>query len=114
MTTIAKKSGLCTVIVTVDAEEEDMETLESHARSGLTLFAAYAGFVSGALHKSRDGRRLVQYLQWETEEHHLACLRDPAWEQKESSKAFMALVASGRATMDVRSYEVVESSNARS
>jgi len=112
MTTIAASADHCTVIVTVDADPAVMVDLEPHARDGLRWFSDYEGFVSGALHKSADGTRLIQYLQWRTEEHHLACMNDPAWQEVPSARRFTELVESGRASIDVRIYDVVAASAA--
>jgi hypothetical protein len=107
MPVIKESSGLCTVIVTVDCEPEVMPDLEDHARSGLALFREFDGFVSGALHKSADGKRLVQYLQWETESDHVACVNHPRWDDFPSTRRFMAIVDSGQAEVDVRVFNVL-------
>ncbi|MEU7433679.1 antibiotic biosynthesis monooxygenase family protein [Streptomyces sioyaensis] len=36
------------------------------------------GFVSANIHASQDGERVVNYAQWESEEHFRAMLADPA------------------------------------
>lgn len=109
--TIRPNAGLCTVIVTVDAASQVIAELEAHARYGLARFPDFAGFVAGALHRSTgtgaDGARLVQYLQWKTEADHLACVNDPRWDELPSTARFMELVASGQATIDVRTYDVL-------
>lgn len=107
VTIIEQPSDLCTVIVTVDADPTLMPDLEVHARDGLTRFAELDGFVSGALHKSEDGGRLVQYLQWKTKADHLACMNDARWDKIPSTQRFMDLVNSGQAKIDVRTYHVV-------
>ncbi len=106
MTSIRTPNDFCTVIVTVDAPSHVIEEMEPHARNGLTYFADMKGFVSGALHKSTDGKRLVQYLQWETEANHLACMDDSRWDDLPSTRTFMAHVESGAAKIDVRIYDV--------
>ncbi len=98
---------VCTVIVTVDAEADVLPELEAHAREGLSRFAEFRGFLGGATHRSADGTRLVQYLQWQSEEHHLACMSDTRWDDLPSTRRFMELARSGRVKMDVRVYEVV-------
>ncbi|RLW69671.1 MAG: hypothetical protein B6D68_01785 [spirochete symbiont of Stewartia floridana] len=113
MTVVREASGICTVIVTVDAPAETISEMEFHARDGLVRFKEYKGFVSGALHKSTDGKRLIQYLQWETEADHLACMNDPRWDDRPSTRRFMEHVESGGAQTDVRVYEVVSSSKGR-
>ena len=107
MTTIETGASCCTVVVTVDADPEVIMDMESHARRGLGWFARFEGFVSGALHKSTDGGRLIQYLQWRSEADHLACMNDPRWDEEESTRSFLEHVVSGRATMDVRIYDVI-------
>ena len=113
MTKIQEGSPHCTVIVTVDADPGIMADLESHARKGLELFAKRKGFISEALHKSTDGGRLVQYLQWETEKDHLECLNDPKWDAIPSTQRFMELVRSGQAKIDVRVYNVMSCESGR-
>ena len=112
MPVIVRSTDICTVIVTVDADPEIVPELEEHARDGLDRFARLRGFISGALHKSDDGGRLVQYLQWKTVDDHLACVHHPQWDDLPSTRRFMELVGSGRATMDVRTYRVVASADA--
>jgi hypothetical protein len=107
MPVIRHPNELYTVIVTVDAEPDIMSDLEAHAKAGLTLFRDFPGFVAGALHRSVDGGRLVQYVQWETELHHLECVNDPRWDSFPSTQRFMAIVDSGRAQMDMRAYRVL-------
>ncbi len=112
MPTIPHRTDCCTVIVTVDAAAGVMAELESHAREGIARFAAFEGFIAGALHRSEDGARLVQYLQWETEEHHLACMNDPRWEDVPSTRIFMDHIAAQRAKVDVRVYDVIATHDA--
>ena len=106
MTTI-NQSDICTVIVTVDAECDIIPELETHAREGIARFAELDGFVSGALHKSTDGTRLIQYLQWRDEAAHLACMHDPRWDALPSTKRFMEIVSSDQATMKVGVFDVI-------
>ncbi len=106
MTKITEGADLCTVIVTVDAEPAEMENLAAHASAGLEAFRSYPGFVSGALHVSQDGGRIVQYLQWATEADYRACVDDPSWDDRASTRRFMERVESGAARVDVRTYVV--------
>ncbi len=104
----AQADRLFAVIVTVDAPASVMPSLLSHARYGLSRFADFDGFLSGTLHISSDGERIVQYLLWETEAYHLACTSDRSWDGLESTRTFMDAVRSGEARMDVRTYWVVD------
>ena len=107
MMEIRPSQRLCTVIVTLDAAPETMVELESHARDGLARFAKFDGFVAGALHKSADGTRLVQYLQWRDEAAHLAFMHDPIWHEIPSTRRFMDVVESGKASMKVGVFDVI-------
>ena len=98
------------MIVSVDAPRSVLADLVRHAKSGIERFPAYRGYVGGALHVSEDEERLIQYLQWESEEDYLACLNDPGWDRLDSSRTFLSAVESGRAKMDVRAYSVTVSS----
>ena len=107
MIRISLRDAPHTVIVTVDAAAEDMTDLLEHARTGLELFGGYEGFLGGATHVSEDATRLVQYLQWSSEEAYRACLDDPAWDDVPSTAKFLASVHAGAARMDARAYRVV-------
>jgi len=39
--------------------------------------STYPGFISAAVHRSRDGTRVFNYLQWESAEHLAAMQRSP-------------------------------------
>ena len=110
---IGGQRSVCTVVVSVDASIEVIAEMEVHARAGLTLFGECRGFVGGALHRSDDGTRLVQYLQWENDSHYLACRDDPAWDELDSTRRFMDHVAAGRATVDARSFTVASVTGGR-
>ena len=106
MPCITHPTDLHTVIVTVDADVDLVPALADHARLGLEEFSRYPGFRGGALHVSDDGCRMVQYLQWYSMEEYRACVADPAWDDLPSTRAFMDVLASGRARLDVRVFRV--------
>lgn len=54
----------CTVIVTVDGEMKDIESVIDHASEGLSKFNEFDGFIAGATHISNGRNRIIQYLQW--------------------------------------------------
>ena len=86
-----QKETACAVLVTVEADATIMPDLEAHARYGLKRFPEFNGFISGALHKSADGNRLVQYLCWQTESDYLACINHPQWDEVPSALRFIRL-----------------------
>ncbi len=100
------ENALCTVIVTVDGAPDAIRTATRHASEGLAHFAAFDGFVAGATHVSTDGRRIVQYLQWENEAAHAACISDSIWDELESSRLFMGMIGRDELSIDVRIYQV--------
>lgn len=101
---------ICTVIVTVDGEIDDMEFVVDHATEGLETFSDFDGFIAGATHVSDDGERVVQYLQWDSKEDHEACMNDPSWAEDETTVRFLELMESGDITVDIRIYDVVADS----
>lgn len=110
MQTIESGTDVWTVIVTVDSDAQTMPVLERHARFGLDRFPDFEGFVSGALHVSEDGTRLVQCLQWRTEADYVACRDDSSWDAEPTAVAFMEAIDSGKASVDARGFKVVATS----
>jgi hypothetical protein len=112
MVQISSNRGVCTVVVTVDADTEILDDMLDHARLGVTTyFGDCEGFIGGALHLSTDRTRLVQYLQWESEAAYLRCRDDPRWDELDSTKKFLEHVTAGRAVIHARLYEVLADSN---
>lgn len=103
--------NICTVIVTVDGEDNEMRFVVNHASAGLDRFSSFAGFMAGATHLSEDGKRVIQYLQWESRETHEACMNHPSWDENESSKRFVEMMESGTIRVDVRIYDIVSTRN---
>ncbi|MEN8374829.1 MAG: hypothetical protein ABFS34_05215 [Gemmatimonadota bacterium] len=96
-----------TVVVTVDAPEALLGEMAEHARAGLARFRECDGFLGGALHVTRDGGRLLQYLRWRDEAAYDACIDDPRWDEMPTTAPFLAAVREGRATLDASAYAVV-------
>ena len=100
----------CTVIVTLRCEPSDQTELVSLARDVLPAFARQPGFVSSALHKSTDGARVVNYLRWQSEADHLACMQSA--DVAEAGVGFMAFVEGRKVSIDIGVYDVVETTEA--
>lgn len=65
MTRIAQNAGLATFINVFTCEPEDQERLvQTLERETATAVAGIDGFVSANIHRSADGRRVVNYAQW--------------------------------------------------
>ena len=105
MPTIDSKQEQVTVIVDTKFPGESHEKVLEIIQDSLKYFAKKKGFVSASIHVSREKGRLVNYLQWETFEDHLACANDPDW-AKDCSE-LMNLLESGEIQMDVQVYDVV-------
>ena len=101
----------CTVIVTVEGEVKDIESVLDHASSGLARFGEFDGFIAGATHVSDERNRIVQYLQWTNKKAHEDCMNDSSWEQLESSQHFMELMKNGVIKVNVQTFKVVASLN---
>lgn len=56
------------------APEHQQELVEALARASNDVFPTLPGFVSANLHTSLDGKRVVNYAQWASEEQYEASL----------------------------------------
>jgi quinol monooxygenase YgiN len=71
MTTIAENAGLVTFINVFTVEPSNQqELLDLLAHATETTVRDVPGFISAALHRSVDGRRVTMYAQWTSEEHY--------------------------------------------
>jgi heme-degrading monooxygenase HmoA len=77
MVNIAKDNKVFTVIVNFSVEPSKQQKLVEDIVDNLeTVVKKYSGFVSSSIHKSLDGTRVVNYVQWETREDFEAYLKD--------------------------------------
>ena len=107
--TIPPPPGACTVVVTVDlASDAARQAVLAHARLGLRRFGEFEGFLGGALHVSADGRRIVQYLQWASEDLYVACRDAPLWDELPTTAPFFAHVQDGSAKVNAAVVDVVD------
>ena len=93
---IDRNNNNCTVIVSVDGDVKDIESVLNHVTSGLDLFNEFDGFIAGATHLSEDGTRIIQYLNWKNKQAHKRCTEDPRWFEHEPSRHFIDLMKSGK------------------
>jgi heme-degrading monooxygenase HmoA len=107
MATISTENDVTTVVVDVGTEPDDQASVLSMMQGLSPVFARQPGFVSLSLHRSDDGARIMQYIQWKSLEDHFACMASD--DVAKSGAAFMSLLSSGKATMDVKVYEVIYS-----
>ena len=110
MATISMENDVTTVVVEVGTEPEDQADVRSMMQGLSPVFARQPWFVSLSLHRSDDGARIMQCIQWESLEDHFACMAND--DVPKSGGAFMSLLSSGKAIMDVKVYDVIYSMEA--
>ena len=107
MPQIDSVSSVATVMVNMTVDPSQQEALIQAARPVLPIMAKQPGFVSASLHQSTDGRRVVQYLQWDSVASHEACLGSPDF-QTDAAKNFMAFVETNNVAMEVQVFDIVD------
>lgn len=106
MVTIRNDNSVFTAIVRIDLEQpDDQPALIEAARRMIPVFEKQPGFVSVSLHRGLRGTQIVTYLQWRNKADHEACQRNP--EVMAAGQDFLAYLVSGRASIDVQTFEVV-------
>ncbi|TYO65642.1 antibiotic biosynthesis monooxygenase [Bradyrhizobium hipponense] len=102
MARIQKDSQIVTQITIVEAEPAKQTEALSLMADRARFMARQPGFVSISLHRSLDGRRIVNYIQWQTREQLHSAHQSPGF-RKEWGK-FDNLTDQ----IDPHLYEVVE------
>ena len=75
-TTITTEDEHMTLINVFTVEPEHQQELIDILAGATATMLQMDGFVSANLHRSSDGRRVVNYVQWRTVEHFEAMLAD--------------------------------------
>lgn len=82
MPQIAESNALVTQITTVsvpsDKQDEALSVMKERAR----FMAKQPGFVSISLHRSTDGKQIVNYVQWKNREQLEAAHHSPEFRNK--------------------------------
>ncbi len=107
MPTITEPSHVTTVMVNMAVDPAHQDGLILAARPVVPIMAKQPGFISASLHKSTDGRRVVQYLQWDSVASHEACMESPDF-QANAAVHFISFVEAHGVTMDVQVFEIVD------
>ena len=76
-TTITADADLMTLINVFTVEPEHQQELIDVLTEATTLMTAQPGFVSANLHRSDDGRRVVNYAQWRSSDDYAAMQANP-------------------------------------
>jgi quinol monooxygenase YgiN len=78
MTTISKEQDVVTLVNVFTVAPEDQQLLlDLLVEATEATMNKQPGFVSANLHKSLDGRKVVNYAQWKSREDFEAMLKDP-------------------------------------
>lgn len=103
---IEENPNYVTVIVQLTCEPGDQDKVIELSKENLPVFAKQKGFIGSVLHKSRDGKTIINYLQWKTAEDHFACMESPDFDGV--GKEFMEMIQSGQVKFYVDIYDQVE------
>ena len=71
-TTITTDADLMTLINVFTVDPEHQQELIDVLAEATTVMIAQPGFVSANLHRSDDGRRVVNYVQWRSRDDYAA------------------------------------------
>ena len=92
MPEIRRDSGFATFINTFRCEPRDQdEVVRINVEIVDRVASSHPGFISAAVHRSSDGTRVFNYLQWETAEQLAAMQRSPAFQA--IARGFAGLIA---------------------
>ena len=82
MPQISERNPSVTQITVIDTRPEQVEEALSILRDRAAFMARQPGFVSISLHRSLDGRKIVNYIQWETKDQLRSAHRHPEFRKE--------------------------------
>ena len=82
MPEIQKDNGVVTQITMVEAEDGKQEEAIQLMNERAEFMEKQPGFISISLHRSLDGRRVVNYVQWRSLEELQAAHRSPQFRKE--------------------------------
>ncbi|HEX7430047.1 MAG TPA: antibiotic biosynthesis monooxygenase [Mycobacterium sp.] len=77
MATISEGADVHTLIVMFTVEPSQQDSLVEHLRGIVAEHSRFDGFVSCSIHRSEDGTRVAEYIQWRSAAHLEAVLNTP-------------------------------------
>ncbi len=77
MTTISTEQGVVTLVNVFTVKPEDQQRLVDVLAEAAPVMKRIHGYVSSNVHKSLDGTKVTNYVQWESREDFEAMLRNP-------------------------------------
>ncbi len=102
---VSENQDFVTVIVQLGFDPELKARVLELSKLNLPIFAKQKGFISGTAHLSADEKSLLTYLQWETVEDHLNCMKSQDFDVEEG-RAMTELIESGKVKFEVNVYSV--------
>jgi heme-degrading monooxygenase HmoA len=82
MPDIQENSGVVTQITTVKMTPENQDEVINLMKERARFMAKQPGFVSVSLHRSQDGSRVVNYVQWTNKDKLAAAHHSPEFRKK--------------------------------
>lgn len=98
MAVIAEGADVHTLIVVFTVEPDKQGDLVTYLEGVAAEHSKEDGFISCSVHRSEDGLRVAEYIQWESKEHLQALMARPE---------MVAHVSEPSRAPDVHSYQVV-------
>ena len=77
MAVIAENAGLTTLVVVFPVEPAEQEEMVAYLVGTAHAHSRHDGFVSCSIHRSTDGLRVVEYIQWRSLAHVRAMAATP-------------------------------------
>ena len=101
MATISEGADVHTLIVVFTVEPTRQDALVEHLRGLVAEHSQFDGFLSCSIHRSEDGTRVTEYIQWRSAAHMQAVLDTP---EGHAQVAESSRIANGH---DAHVYQVV-------
>ncbi|WP_113699377.1 antibiotic biosynthesis monooxygenase family protein [Nonomuraea lactucae] len=89
MATIAESNDVHTIIVVFTVDPENQHALVEHLRDVAADHSKQDGFLCCAIHRSEDGTRVAEYIQWRSRRHWQAMIDTPAGSAHVNSPSFV-------------------------
>jgi quinol monooxygenase YgiN len=103
MATISEGADVHTLIVMFTVEPSQQNTFVEHLRGIVAEHSKFDGFVSCSIHRSEDGTRVAEYIQWRSAAHLEAVLNTPEGQAQLAESSRIA----GRHDAQAHIYHVV-------
>ena len=86
-------------------EPELREEILTAAEESFPIFRKQAGLISIRMHEAHDHTHTMTVMEWQSKEHHEACMRSPdfgTWNEK-----WEKMMSSGKARWELFTYDIL-------